>query len=135
MNNKREIIKVKILASTNKWALTLMLHPDCSSILVTKEQYDFALPDYINKIQTSTFVSNSILSVELTKKGDIHIHALITTCIPMRRKLLYAHMEYLFNQPKSIWGYFFLKPIIDEPGWLNYINKQPFYSESHFYAF
>lgn len=114
------------------WALTLTLKPELNNLSAC-EQYLLIADDICERLNASDAIWNSVIQFEVSKSNNIHMHLYLQTD-PLTIKNLRGHLHVLLNLA-GVYGFYWLKPTTDIDGWINYINKDPFYIESHLYAF
>lgn len=119
-------------AMYSNFALTVTLRPECYKY-THQEQYYMMSYELCKQLTKAVIFKDVIISFELTKKNNLHMHCMIHgndeyMIKTMRHQidiLLYTGLE------SSCIGGYYLKPIDDYHGWLRYINKNPYYVEKY----
>lgn len=117
-----DIDKYKAGTGFMKYALTVTLKPDFCSGFGHYDQYNITYPQLKDILSDCT--KDAYISAELTKNRNIHYHCLIETKVPTTIK----EMRYLIdaNIDDTLFGFYWLKPIEDESGWLKYMYKNQY---------
>lgn len=111
------------MPTSQKYALTITYLPKIRKY-GTEEQYARYTHDTIKYIQSKFLGTVMSVVCELTKSYDIHLHGIIQfNMMGLRRNInICRYFRDAFRNHPYI-GYVLLKPIEDEVGWINYLQK------------
>lgn len=108
-----------------KYAFTITLKPKFY-VLEPCKQFDSSVEYLWDKLKS--VMSKVTLVAELTQNFNIHYHGVGVFTISNKRKNLMLQFVNTFRKDSLI-GFVNIKPISDEPGWIEYLSKgfQNFY--------
>lgn len=126
-------IAFNIPALALQWAVTLTLNPDVCKQLNFTEQYDHVENELCKALTSSIYAEHCLISFELTRKNNIHIHILFTSSLLISKNAMKQHL--LTILPKWLFGFFYIEYPYSPNRWIRYINKNPYYQEKYAYGF
>lgn len=130
---KSRIIKNDCPAIALEWAVTLTLNPKICEQLNFTEQYDIVVNELIQALNSSIYAKNCLVTFELTKKNNIHVHILFTSTLLISKNVMWRHLISIL--PNWLFGFCYVEYPYSSNRWIRYMHKDPYYQEKYAYAF
>jgi len=118
-----------------EFAVTLTLNPKMTDQLCHQDQYKLIIGDLVDRIQKAPLLYNTVISLELTKKHNLHIHLLLTTKLSWNVKTITTLIETTFHKHDKEGRpcYFERSGMIRVPKVLEYVTEDECYDQHVWY--